>query len=110
MSSLPTAGSATRVAVNTQASVVVSSLSRAELPPAPTARAAVVQAIEDLHARTCAEGGDGYMDPTTGFFVFSALSHLRRGKCCGSACRHCPFDWQKVSAAKIERAKAEANR
>ena len=80
-------------------------MSRTEIPTAPIARGVLTQDIEDLHAKTCAEGSDGYLDPSTGFFVFSSLSHLRRGKCCGSACRHCPFDWEKVSAAKIERSK-----
>jgi len=27
-----------------------------------------------------------------GRFVFTARYHLRRGYCCGSGCRHCPFD------------------
>jgi hypothetical protein len=24
--------------------------------------------------------------------VFTALFHLQRGQCCGSYCRHCPYD------------------
>jgi len=27
-----------------------------------------------------------------GFVVFTAAHHLARGSCCGSGCRHCPFD------------------
>jgi hypothetical protein len=27
-----------------------------------------------------------------GFVVFTAAHHLARGTCCGSGCRHCPFD------------------
>lgn len=23
--------------------------------------------------------------------VFTALFHIQRGKCCGNACRHCPY-------------------
>lgn len=32
-----------------------------------------------------------------GFLVFTAKYHLRRGSCCGSGCRHCPYDprWTK---------------
>ncbi|MBS1789527.1 MAG: hypothetical protein JST85_17515 [Acidobacteria bacterium] len=32
-----------------------------------------------------------------GFLVFTANYHLRRGSCCGSGCRHCPYDprWTK---------------
>lgn len=31
-----------------------------------------------------------YME--NGFMVFTAEYHLARGKCCGNACRHCPFE------------------
>jgi len=24
--------------------------------------------------------------------VFTALFHLQRGQCCGSGCRHCPYE------------------
>lgn len=27
-----------------------------------------------------------------GLYVFSAWFHLKRGKCCGNGCKHCPFD------------------
>ena len=33
--------------------------------------------------------GDTYLE--NGFVVFTAQYHLRRGSCCGSGCRHCPF-------------------
>jgi hypothetical protein len=26
------------------------------------------------------------------YVVFTAAHHLRRGSCCGSGCRHCPFE------------------
>ncbi|MCC7140374.1 MAG: hypothetical protein IT460_18285 [Planctomycetes bacterium] len=29
-----------------------------------------------------------------GFVVFTARYLLRRGHCCGSGCRHCPYDAQ----------------
>jgi len=29
-----------------------------------------------------------YIDPQTGFYVMTRLSHLQRGECCGNACRH----------------------
>jgi len=34
--------------------------------------------------------GDFYFDPG-GLLVFTAAYHLRRGYCCGSGCRHCPY-------------------
>jgi hypothetical protein len=32
-----------------------------------------------------------------GFLVFTRQFHLRRGRCCGSGCRHCPYEprWTK---------------
>ncbi|KAI8517860.1 hypothetical protein Bbelb_038770 [Branchiostoma belcheri] len=43
------------------------------------------------------EGQDTYVDPETGYTVFTRLSHLRRGTCCGSACRHCPYGQVRVT-------------
>jgi hypothetical protein len=46
-----------------------------------------------LAAHDAAEvaGEDGYLDPASGLFVFTAGYHLRRGHCCNSGCRHCPY-------------------
>lgn len=49
-----------------------------------------------LHEAACARGEATYRDPETGYTVFTRLAHLKRGKCCGSACRHCPFDHEAV--------------
>ncbi|MFT4113277.1 DUF5522 domain-containing protein [Silvibacterium sp.] len=35
------------------------------------------------------EGRDYYMDGP--YLVFTTEYHLRRGYCCGSGCRHCPW-------------------
>jgi hypothetical protein len=35
------------------------------------------------------EGVDYYVED--GRWVFTARYHLRRGYCCGSGCRHCPY-------------------
>jgi len=43
------------------------------------------------HAEACAAGEDGYLDPRTGYFVFTAPFLVSRGFCCGSGCRHCPY-------------------
>lgn len=58
------------------------------LPSDPTARAAVLEA----HAAAVAAGEDGYLDPATGLFVLTAAYLADRGRCCGSGCRHCPYD------------------
>lgn len=42
---------------------------------------------------------DYYMDGS--FMVFTAAYHLKRGYCCGSGCRHCPY---KVDAPGGEQA------
>jgi hypothetical protein len=40
------------------------------------------------------QDGDFYLEG--GRMVFTAAYHLRRGCCCGSRCRHCPYqDWNK---------------
>jgi len=43
------------------------------------------------HARAMERGEAGYLDPATGLFVITAATHLERGKCCTSGCRHCPY-------------------
>ena len=35
------------------------------------------------------EDEDFYMEGNV--FVFTAAFHLKRGFCCGSGCRHCPY-------------------
>ncbi|MGB3735182.1 MAG: DUF5522 domain-containing protein [Ilumatobacter sp.] len=32
-----------------------------------------------------------YADPVSGFSVFTAVFLAKRGYCCDSGCRHCPF-------------------
>ncbi len=65
---------------------------------APVPRPALSKDIEELHAAACAAQRDTYADPATGYTVFTAHSHTKRGTCCGSACRHCPFDHANVGA------------
>jgi len=31
-----------------------------------------------------------------GLVVFTAAYHLKRGSCCGSGCRHCPYEPRHV--------------
>jgi len=33
--------------------------------------------------------------------VFTALSHLQRGQCCGNYCRHCPYEPRHRHGNKI---------
>ena len=49
-----------------------------------------------LHEDACARGDFTYLDPDTGFVVFTRLGLLDRGRCCGAACRHSPFGHERV--------------
>jgi hypothetical protein len=43
------------------------------------------------HRDALAAGSDTYVDPRTGLTVLTARYLARRGFCCESGCRHCPF-------------------
>jgi len=38
-----------------------------------------------------------------GLLVFTAEHHLRRGWCCGSGCRHCPYEPRHVAGGTTRR-------
>jgi hypothetical protein len=38
-----------------------------------------------------------YME--NGFMVFTEAYHSARGRCCGNACRHCPFEYVNVRSS-----------
>lgn len=41
---------------------------------------------------------DFYLE--NGNVVFTAAYHVRRGTCCGSGCRHCPYDPPHVQGGR----------
>jgi hypothetical protein len=43
------------------------------------------------HRRAVADGADGYVDPVSGLFSFTARYHWEKGACCELGCRHCPW-------------------
>lgn len=43
------------------------------------------------HLAALQVNGNGYKDPKSGAFVFTALALADRGYCCNSGCRHCPY-------------------
>jgi hypothetical protein len=43
------------------------------------------------HAAAVTAGADTYIDPVSGYDVFTAAYLARRGTCCDSGCRHCPY-------------------
>lgn len=57
-----------------------------------TRRPKVPDAVQErLHQAAVDAGKHGYLDPRTGFFVFTALGLAAKGHCCGSGCLHCPY-------------------
>jgi len=47
---------------------------------------------DEIHSKACENKEETYIDPNSGYMVFTTYSHLKRGKCCGSKCRHCPYN------------------
>ncbi|RHY16560.1 hypothetical protein DYB36_009441 [Aphanomyces astaci] len=86
-----------------------------EVPPPRTSHAAILadsHEIEDmddeddnddlaseryrlLHRVACARGYRQYVDPGSGYTVFTAL-YLKDRACCGYKCRHCPWGHKNV--------------
>ena len=50
----------------------------------------------EAHGRAVERGHSFYVDPATGLHVFTELGLGRRGRCCGSGCRHCPFQHESM--------------
>ena len=44
-----------------------------------------------VHASALGAGVDTYVDPRSGLTVLTAGYLARRGYCCESGCRHCPY-------------------
>lgn len=51
------------------------------------AAAQALRDIEEAHKAACDAGASRYIDPATGYKVFTKASHEKRGFCCGNACR-----------------------
>jgi Family of unknown function (DUF5522) len=41
-----------------------------------------------------------------GYLVFTAAYHLKRGSCCGSGCRHCPYGNSSGDPSKTAQAES----
>ena len=52
-------------------------------------------------ASALVEGEDFYREGA--YLVFTARYHLRRGRCCESGCRHCPYRVAAEEAAVVEK-------
>lgn len=58
--------------------------------------------VEQIHEQACKNHESTYTDPTTGYSVFTAYAHLQRGSCCGSLCRHCPYNYANVKPIRYK--------
>lgn len=56
--------------------------------------------IEKLHEEACQKGASFYVDPQTGNYVFTRKHHQKRGTCCKSGCRHCPYGFKGPKKTK----------
>ena len=52
--------------------------------------------FEKIHQEACRNNEHTYIDPDTGYMVFTEIAHRERGKCCGSGCRHCPYEFENL--------------
>ncbi len=43
-----------------------------------------------------------YLSPE-GFIIFTEKYHLKRGHCCKSGCKHCPYGYDKKSGRIIRK-------
>ncbi len=54
----------------------------------------------EAHRRAVERGQSYYIDPETGLHAFTSLGLEQRGHCCGSGCRHCPFQHDSMEVGK----------
>ena len=57
---------------------------------------------EDKEEVKLIEGEDYYIAPE-GYKVFTEKYHLKRGHCCRSGCRHCPYGFDKKTGTIIRK-------
>ncbi|MEM0953253.1 MAG: DUF5522 domain-containing protein [Pseudomonadota bacterium] len=62
---------------------------------------------DEAHRQALEAGHPSYIDPDTGYAVFTRATLEARGKCCGCGCRHCPF--QHTNVPVTERAQRIQN-
>ena len=46
--------------------------------------------------------GEDYYKSENGYIVFTEKYHLKRGRCCESGCKHCPYGFGKPLKKKNE--------
>lgn len=66
--------------------------------------------LAELHAKAVVEGRETYIDPASGCTVFTRLAHLKKRECCGSYCRHCPYNHCNVAHKKSGKSEIKVKR
>ena len=54
--------------------------------------------FDELNQQANANGFETYKDPISGYKVLTSEALLKKGKCCGNSCRHCPFGHVNVES------------
>jgi len=54
--------------------------------------AQVSKLAQAAHDDAVAHGDPTYDDPESGLSVLTSVALRAQGRCCGSGCRHCPYD------------------
>lgn len=62
----------------------------------PAAERGREEAVSSSEADRLIEGTDYYVE--SGFMVFTSQFLSRRGYCCESGCRHCPYGYRREEA------------
>ena len=62
---------------------------------------AMTTSMPDKDDKNSTPQPDWYLE--NGQLVFSAAYHLKRGYCCGSGCRHCPYEPRHVEGNQMLR-------
>ncbi len=58
------------------------------------------RSVWQTHRIACEAGRASYVDPDTGYQVFTRVGLLARGQCCGAGCRHCPYAHEAVDPGR----------
>jgi hypothetical protein len=59
--------------------------------------------LEDLHKIACEKEEEMFLDPKTGYYMMTAFYLKKRGKCCGSGCKFCPYTKERVKKERVKK-------
>ena len=62
----------------------------------PAIREMAEASVWQPHRDACDRGQHSYVDPDSGYLVFTRIGLLAREKCRGAGCRHCPYAHENV--------------